>query len=315
MDELINEKPLNEILIADDHNRKTIPVEGTRWGELIIPAKHENPDKTKEGLRILAVASFDYGYVMLETLKECEKRFPNRLNIVGLVTDDPANQEAKISMKRRIWRMFDDKGKLEEEKVIVESALSFGVPCYTGEIKIDYFNKLLAAWNPDAILVFVFGQFFNKEIINYSNLGIYNFHPADLANNYGAGPQPFEDMIERRAETSKLTIHHITEDVDAGHIVGQSPPVNIKLKNGNLTDKVLVLEDKLMEPVEKMSAILISELILRKESGKTGKIDKIDFDKFFTEKEKEGLMKPIQSNNYKTKLPVLSEDSVFFKRT
>jgi len=73
---------------------------------------------------------------------------------------------------------------MEEEKIMVESALSFGIPCYTGEIKIEYFNKLLAEWNPDTIIVFVFGQFFNKEIINYPQLGIYNFHPADLAHTY-----------------------------------------------------------------------------------------------------------------------------------
>lgn len=313
MEELINEKPLNNILLTNDNERKIIPIEGTRWGELIIPAKHENPGKTKKGLKVLAIASFDYGYVMFETLKECEKQYPNRLNIVGLVTDDPANPEAKISMKRRIWRMFDEKGKMAEEMMMVESALSFGVPCYTGEIKIDYFNKLLSEWEPDAIIVFVFGQFFSKEIINYPKLGNYNFHPADLANHYGAGPQPFEDMIERKAETSKLTIHHITEDVDAGHIIGQSPPVNIKLKNGKLTDNVLVLEDKLMAPVEKMSAILISELIKRWEAEKTGKIDKIDFYKFFSEKEKEELMKPIQSNDHRTILPVLSKNLGFFK--
>ena len=40
----------------------------------------------------------------------------NRLNIVGLVTDDPANSYSKISIKRRIWRLFDQKEKVEFEK-------------------------------------------------------------------------------------------------------------------------------------------------------------------------------------------------------
>jgi len=100
MKELINEKPLNEILLADDNERKIIPVEGSRWGELIVPAKHAYPDKSKKGLRVLAVASFYYGYQMFETLKACEKIFPDRLNIVGLVSDDPANPDAKISAKK-----------------------------------------------------------------------------------------------------------------------------------------------------------------------------------------------------------------------
>jgi len=312
MTELINEQPLNKILLTDDEKRKIIPVDGTRWGELIIPAKHENPHKNNEGLKVLAVTSYDYGYLLFETLKECERRYPDKLNIVGMVTDDPANPEAKISMKRRIWRLYDEKEKLEEEKVMIESALTFGVPCYTGEIKIDFFNKLLAEWNPDVILVYVFGQFFNKEIINYPSMGIYNFHPTDLANHYGAGPQPFADMIERKVETSKLTIHHITEDVDAGHIVGQSPPVNIKLKDGSFTNDNLLLAHKMLQPEEKMSALLISELIKRKETGIGGKIDSIDFNRFFTDKEKEVLKEPIQSNTIKTKPPNLSNMLEFY---
>lgn len=313
MDELVNEQPLNKILMADNDERKIIPVESTRWGELIIPSKHENPAKTNKGLRVLAVTSYDYGYLLFETLKECERRHPDSLNIVGMATDDPANPDSKISMKRRIWRLYDNKERLDEEKIMVESALTFGVPCYTGEIKIDFFNKLLAEWDPEVIIVYVFGQFFNEKIINYPQIGIYNFHPADLANHYGAGPQPFVDMIERKAETSKLTIHHITKNVDAGHIVGQSPPVNIKLKDGSSTDNILAVAHKMIQPEEKMGAIFISELIKRKEAGKTGKIDRIDFDKFFTDKEKEVLMEPIHSNTIKSKLPELSPKIEFFK--
>lgn len=311
MKELLNEQPLNKILLADDDKRKIIPVEGSRWGELIIPAKHENPEKSNRGLRVLAVTSYDYGYLLFETLKECERRYPDRLNIVGMVTDDPANPEAKISMKRRIWRLYDNKERLEEEKVMVESALNFGVPCYTGEVKIDFFNKLLAEWDPDVIIVYVFGQFFNEKIINYPPMGIYNFHPADLANHYGAGPQPFVDMIERKANTAKLTIHHVTTDVDAGHIVGQSPPVNIKLQDDGFCNNVLALAHKMIQPEEKIGAVFISELIKQKEAGKTGKIDRIDFDKYFTDKEKEVLMEPIQPNTVNVKLPVISDNLNF----
>lgn len=314
MDELTNEKPLNELLRADDHDRKIVPVKDTRWGELIIPAKHENLHKTNEGLRTLVVASYDYGYILMETLKECERRFPNRLNIVGLVTDDPANPDAKISAKKRIWRMYDEEEKLDEEKTVIESALSFGVPCYTGEIKTDFFSRLLAEWNPEAIVVFVFGQFFNETIINFPKLGIYNFHPTDLANHYGAGPQPFMDMIDRKADTSKLTIHQISTQVDAGKIVGQSPSINIQLKDGKHTENVLVLEQKLAEPIKNMAAKLISELILKKEAGLSGKIDSINFVECFSDKEKGQMMRPIQSNNFRKTIPVISDNLDFFDR-
>jgi len=74
-----NEKTINEVLLADDAKRKIIPVEDSRWGELIIPAKNENPHKTGKGFRVLAITSFLLGYLLFETLKECEKRYPGRI--------------------------------------------------------------------------------------------------------------------------------------------------------------------------------------------------------------------------------------------
>ena len=306
------EESINRVLLADDNQRKIIPLEGPRWGELIIPSEKENPNKTDAGFRILVFNSFLLGYLLLETLKECERRFPNRLNIIGLITDDPSNPYAKISVKRRIWRLYDQNEKVELEKEMIESALSFGIPCYTGEIKTDYFRKLLKQWNPDAILVGVFGQIINKPIIDFPKYGIYNFHPADLAKHLGAGPRPLEDLIERNASTSKATVHQVTEEIDAGHIVGQSPPVNVRLKDGGMTDNVLVLDDKMIEPVDQMSAVLISKLILRKESGKEGKIDKIDFAYFFSKEQKKKLMQPIETNHPAETLPIVNKDLKFF---
>lgn len=312
MNYLQDEESINKVLITDDNQRKIIPLEDPRWGELIIPSKMENPNKTNAGFRVLVFNSFLMGYLLLETLKECERRFPDRLNIIGLVTDDPANPHARISVKRRIWRLYDQNEKVEIEKEMIESALSFGIPCYTGEIKTDYFRKLLKQWNPDAILVGVFGQIIDKPIIDFPKYGIYNFHPADLAHHTGAGPRPFEDLIERNASTSKVTVHHVSEEIDAGHIVGQSPPVNVRLINGELTDNVLVLDDKMMEPVDQLGAVLISKLILKKESGKEGKIDRIDFEHYFSEEQQQKLMQPIETNNPSENLPVIDKDLKFF---
>ncbi|MBC8485696.1 MAG: hypothetical protein H8D45_06615 [Bacteroidetes bacterium] len=312
MVDLNNEKSINELLLADETQRKIIPVEGSRWGELIIPAKNENPNKTGKGFKVLAINSFLMGYLLFETLKECEKRYPNRLNIVGLVTDDPANPYSKISMKRRIWRLFDQKEKVELEREMIESALTFGVPCYTGEVKTEYFRKLIKHWNPDAILVCVFGQIIDKPIIDYPQYGIYNFHPADLAHHHGAGPRPYEDLINRRAKTSKVTIHQISEEVDAGNIIGQSPLINVKLKNDKFTDNILVLDDKMMTPVDQMGAKLISGLILKKEAGKEGKINKLGFKHYFSEEYKKILKQPIKSNYHSEVLPVIDKNIRFF---
>ncbi len=195
---------------------------------------------------------------------------------------------------------------------MIESALTFGVPCYTGEVKTEYFRKLLKHWNPDAIIVCVFGQIIDKPIIDYPKYGIYNFHPANLAHHHGAVPRPYEDLINRKATTSKVTIHQITEDVDSGHILCQSPLINIRLQDGKLTDKILVLDDKMLKPIDRMGAKLISELILKKESGKEGKINKLDVRHYFSEEYKKILKQPIKSNYHSEVLPVIDKNLKFF---
>ena len=140
-------------------------------------------------------------------------------------------------------------------------ALSFGIPYYTGAVKTTYAHKLIHHWNPDAIDVFVFGQIIDEPIIKLPKYGIYNFHPADLANHLGTGPQPFQDLINRDASTSRFTIHQLTTQLDQGGVVGQSPIINVRNKDGSITHNILILEDKMIEPMDTMAVILTNKLI------------------------------------------------------
>ena len=104
---------LDKILLNHNSERKIINEPGdSDWGQLIIPGKHENPNKSNDGLKVVIMASYRTGYLLIKTLLEFEKRHPNKLNIVGLITDDPLSDNARISMKRRIWRLIDDNQKL-----------------------------------------------------------------------------------------------------------------------------------------------------------------------------------------------------------
>lgn len=306
------EEKINKDLAADSKGRRFIPVTESRWGELIIPAKNENPDKTDAGLRVVVFGSYLLGYMLLETLKECERRYSERLNIVGLATDDPANPESKISLKKRIWRLYDFNSNLSLEKIMIESALSFGISCYTGEVKIEHFRRLLNIWNPDAIIACVFRQILDAMIINFPAYGIYNFYPSDLLEHHGAGTQPFEDLIERKANTTKVTIHQLTEQIDSGPVVAQSLPINVRLENGEMPDNVFVIDDKIIPAINHLAAELISVLILRKERNETGTIQKLNINKFFSESYKDELIKPIKSNVPSEVLPVPDKNIVFF---
>src|SRR5262245_15548225 len=230
--ELVEEADLNHRIILDYPGRRFIAVSGSRWGELILPAQDESPSHPAAGLRAVLFASFEFGYMALEAVKAYAKRFPDRVQLVGVVTDDPANPTARIGLKKRVWKHVDRDETVAIETAVVESALREGVPAYTGEIKIDAFRELLASWRPDAIISCVFGQVIDAWIIDRPPCGIYNFHPTDLAHGFGAGPTPAEDLAARGATTTAWTIHQVAEAVDSGHIIAVSPSIRIVDRNG-----------------------------------------------------------------------------------
>jgi len=302
-----NENIVDQKLIYDQSGRNIInDVGDSAWGQLILPASEELSNKSNSGLRVVVFGSYLLGYKILETLKKSEQANPGRVNLCGLVTDDPVNPNAKISVKRRIWRLYDDTEKINLETAIIESGLSGGMPVFTGKVKTEYFHELLASWKPDVILVCVFGQIIDDYIINFPKHGIYNFHPSDLLSKYGAGPQPYQDLINRDAKTSKVTIHELTAQLDGGHVVGQSSKVNVRFEDGSITDNVLVIDDKMIEPVDLMAKLLLRALVLQKEEGLKGRIQTIDFAKHFNPDYKKMLMKPILSREHSDKLPLPS---------
>jgi len=305
-----NEKLVNYLVVLDKPGRYFTIEDDARWGGLLQPAPSENPVKTSKGVRIVLFGSWEFGYLVLETLKEYERRFPEKLNLVGLVTDDPLNPDAKISLKKRVWNFIDLPFRVFDETFIIESGLSHGIPVYTGEIKTESFYRLLEQWNPDAILVCVFGQIINLRIINIPPYGIYNFHPSDLSRNQGAGPAPYEDLVTRKAETTVWSVHHVTEEIDGGHVIGQSPPVNVLNTKGVLPDDPLVVYQKLGEALTPLTFFLAEELSRRSEMNKPGFIDRIDFNNLIPDEVKHRIMQPVINETPSEMLPL--PDKSFF---
>ncbi len=280
-------------IIEGEPDRKIYKPDDIGWGRLICPGKNENSEKTNEGLRALAICSWTLGFLTFETLKDIERKHHNKFNLVALVTDDPLDKDAKISLKRRFWRYYDEHQREEFELGIIESALTFGVPCYTGKVKNDYFREKLAKWDPQVIIVSAFGQIIDRYIIEYPVYGIYNVHPSDLLHHHGEGPQPWEDLVARKAHTTRVTIHKVSETIDVGMVIGQSPPINIRLADDEYTDNVRLIGEKTLLPVDRMIVELITQLVHRKELKQEGPVDKIDFEKQFSNEFKDRLLEPI----------------------
>lgn len=296
---------LSAILSACPGRTVRVP-DGIAWGELILPAPGEIPDPTGAGLRVLGICSWTLGFLAFETLKLLARKLPSRIEIVGLVTDDPVDPSARISIARRFWRYYTPEEREEYERGILESALGSGIPCYTGEVKCDGFRKLLADWDPEVILMAGFGQLLDPPILNYPPLGLYNVHPADLLHGHGAGPQPWEDLVARKAATARVAIHRVSEVIDSGSIVGESPPISIRLVDGTLTDDVRMIGEKTLVPVDHMVAELLLELLRRRDAGTPGPVERIDFGKLFPAAFRRRLMEPIDPALRGTILPLPS---------
>lgn len=293
--ELERDRPLN-IRLLTHAGRRFLPVPESRWGELILPASDERA-ATNAGMRVVLFASFEYGFLALEAVKAYAARFPGRITITGLATDDPVDTAARIGLKKRIWKYLDSERRVEMETAIVESALQAGAPVFTGEVKTHGFRQILREdWRPDVILSCVFGQVIGAPIIAMPSHGIYNFHPSDLLHGHGAGPAPDEDLAARGQTETVWSIHQVSPEIDTGPVVAVSPPMTVIDTTGRLPDDRHVFYDKLTEPVGPLAAHLVDALWRRFRAGEAGLLTKLDVAQAFTPGLLERMTAPIRAN-------------------
>lgn len=287
------ENDLLERLTGENPDRRITRVEGSRWGRLILPAPDETDRRPDQGLRVLCIGSWTLGLLAFETLLSLETLKPEGINLVGLVTDDPLDVDAKISVKKRFWRYYEEPEREEYEWGILHRALPLGIPCYTGEVKSAAFREILNKWAPEAIVVAAFGQVIDETIIDFPDYGIYNVHPSDLLHCHGAGPHPWEDLIERKASTTRVTLHRVSPTIDDGDIVGQSPEINVRLLDGSVSNDVRMIGEKALVPVSPMVRELVLALMDKKATGVKGSLDSLDFERIFGPDFKSRLMAPL----------------------
>lgn len=287
------ENDLVERLTKENPARRITRVEGSRWGRLILPAPDEADQRPGRGLRVLCIGSWTLGLLAFETLLSLETRKPGGINLVGLVTDDPLDVDAKISLKKRFWRYYEEPEREQYEWGILHRAMSRGIPCFTGEIKSSAFRDILSKWAPEAIVVAAFGQVIDAAIIGFPAYGIYNVHPSDLLHSYGAGPQPWEDLVERKAFSTRVTLHRVSPTIDDGDIVGQSPEINVRLPDGSVSNDVRMIGEKALVPVGPMVRELALALLHKKSAGLQGPLDSLDFERIFGSAYKAKLMEPL----------------------
>ena len=264
------------------------------WGTYYVPSQHNVGEKN--GMRIVLFGSTLGGMWVMESLKQLKAVLGERISLVGLATDDARDAHARISIKKRIWHYFEKPERHRMVEAIIENGLSEGMEVFTGNIKSEYFNQLLRKWNPDLIIMACFGQIVPRAIFCYPKMGMYNFHPSDLKNDIGAGPRPFEETLASKMNHTCVSLMGVTEVIDHGPMIGQSPSIRITGKDNEFFDDVLLSEEKVTSIFPHMTWVLIKKVLSLYETAMPENFH-IDFDNEIEDTVKQRLLQPLEGKH------------------
>jgi len=105
---------------------------------------------------------------------------------------------------------FDTRTWLDHEKIP-------RIPC--PNVNAPQFIEYVKGLNVDLIVVCIFPQILKTAILQTPRLGVFNCHPS-LLPRYG-GPEPGFWMLKNGESVAGVTVHVMTEKIDAGDIVAQ----------------------------------------------------------------------------------------------
>lgn len=128
---------------------------------------------------------------------------------------------------RAITPRFDAWRWLDKEKITRITSPNVNSPTF-----VEYVKGL----NIDLIVVFFFPQILKTALLQTPRLGVLNCHPS-LLPRYG-GPHPAFWMLKNGESVAGVTVHVMTEKIDAGDIVAQQELIVGENENaGQLTQR------------------------------------------------------------------------------
>ncbi len=143
-----------------------------------------------------------------------------------------------------LTRRFESDYPFYHTKELYQEAESNGILCFTNkDVNTDYYDYIKNR-KIDVILVATFNQIIKNDILNLPNVLIVNYHPS-LLPKY-RGPSPISWMILNGERKAGITIHLLTNEIDAGDIILQQE-IDIEEKEilGSLLFKLSKLSSKM----------------------------------------------------------------------
>jgi methionyl-tRNA formyltransferase len=86
-------------------------------------------------------------------------------------------------------------------------------------------TSMLSGYEPDLVLVYGFNWRFPREILEVPRLGMLNVHPSALPKYRGPSPVPW--AVRNGDPAMGVTVHRMSEKIDAGPILAQADGLRI----------------------------------------------------------------------------------------
>ncbi|HOE37671.1 MAG TPA: methionyl-tRNA formyltransferase [Kiritimatiellia bacterium] len=128
-------------------------------------------------------------------------------------------------------------------------ALARGLPVLTpADASAPDTVAMLAAWQPDVLIVASFGQFLKKNLLAVPRLGTINVHPSLLPKYRGASP--IQWALANGDEQTGVSVLYVTPRMDAGDVLAQAPhPIAPEDTFCTLEPKLAALGAQLLQEV------------------------------------------------------------------
>ena len=112
-------------------------------------------------------------------------------------------------------------------------------------ISINADFGILKQFKPDFIVSAAYGQILTQEVLEIPEIASINIHPSLLPRWRGASP--IQNAILAGDEETGVTVQMMTEELDAGDILGQeSVPIGERETYGSLHDKLVEIAAELL---------------------------------------------------------------------
>lgn len=120
-------------------------------------------------------------------------------------------------------------------------------------------QALLAQWQANVGLVLSFPKIISEDVLQDFEFGVYNVHASELPKY--RGPMPLYWQIREQISNSKITLHRVTTEVDAGEIVLQQdlpigPHDTLYSLAARVAQQSAQLSQQLLESIDKQQTTL-----------------------------------------------------------